>query len=218
VFDAGKKAEYNAFWNEFQQNGSRKDYPGAFYGPGWTNQTFKPKYNMRPSNCGSMFHSSMIEDLSALLEQAGVTLDTSASKRADSMFYWASNLKKVPILDFRNVTDSNCFQQTFQSATKLETIEKLILSNDGAQTFNKAFGKAYSLKNITFEGVIGQDGFNVADCTLLTHESLMSIINALQQYNGDGKTHTVTLGQANISKLSEQEIASVTQKGWTISS
>jgi hypothetical protein len=122
---------------------------------------------------------------------------------------------KIPTLNCVNVTQSGCFNNTFRSATKLETIEKIILKEDGTQTFANAFTNAKALKNITFEGVIGQN-IDFKDCTLLTHESLMSIINALQRYDGDGNTHTVTLGQSNISKLSEQEIAFVTQKGWTI--
>lgn len=221
VFDAGKKAEYDAFWDEFQAKngklGARDDYQGGFYGVGWNDETFKPKYDMNPSTCASMFVSVQITDLDASLKQCGVTLDTTNAERVSKMFFWASKLTKIPTLNCTNVTRGNYFEDAFNTATKLETIEKIILREDGTQTFSGAFTGAKALKNITFEGVIGQN-IDFKDCTLLTHESLTSIINALQQYNGDGKTHTVTLGQANISKLSEQEIAFVTQKGWTISS
>jgi hypothetical protein len=62
----------------------------------------------------------------------------------------------------------------------LETIEKVILKNDGSQTFNGAvFAYNYVLKNLTIEGTIGQNGFSVVDCKELSKASIISIINAL---------------------------------------
>lgn len=47
VYEAGKKAEYDAFWDSYQNNGNRKNYRGAF-GVGFTPETFKPKYPIIP--------------------------------------------------------------------------------------------------------------------------------------------------------------------------
>ena len=47
----------------------------------------------------------------------------------------------------------------------------------------------------------------------LTHDSLVSILNRLATVN---ETRTITLGQNNRMKLSAEEIAVATQKGWTI--
>ena len=47
----------------------------------------------------------------------------------------------------------------------------------------------------------------------LTHDSLVSILSRLATVN---ETRTITLGQNNRMKLSAQEIAVATQKGWTI--
>lgn len=45
VYEAGKQAEYDRFWDEFQQNGLRKDYWYAFSGTGWP-KVLNPKYNI----------------------------------------------------------------------------------------------------------------------------------------------------------------------------
>lgn len=47
VYEAGKKAEYDAFWDTFQQNGERKAYQFAF-GSCFTPELFKPKYAIVP--------------------------------------------------------------------------------------------------------------------------------------------------------------------------
>lgn len=47
VYEAGKKAEYDAFWDTFQQNGNRKNYQNAF-GSCFTPEIFKPKYAIVP--------------------------------------------------------------------------------------------------------------------------------------------------------------------------
>ena len=47
VFDAGKKSEYDAFWDAYQQNGNRRNYAFAFSGQAWGCNAFKPKYPIR---------------------------------------------------------------------------------------------------------------------------------------------------------------------------
>jgi hypothetical protein len=46
----------------------------------------------------------------------------------------------------------------------------------------------------------------------------MSIITHLKDYvaNSDGKTHTLNLGATNVAKLTEEEIAIATNRGWTV--
>lgn len=46
VFDAGKKAEYNAFWDAYQQSGQRWNYSYAFASELWDDTTFNPKYSI----------------------------------------------------------------------------------------------------------------------------------------------------------------------------
>lgn len=54
-------------------------------------------------------------------------------------------------------------------------------------------------------------GFN--RCSNLTHESLVGLLNALPQSTGD---YSFAIGGVNIGKLSEDEIAIATDKGWSL--
>lgn len=58
VFESGKQAQYDAFWDKFQNYGNRTKYPYAFYGDGWTTDILKPKYSIEltaGANCAYMF-------------------------------------------------------------------------------------------------------------------------------------------------------------------
>lgn len=45
-FDEGKKAEYDRFWNAYQQNGARRNYIQIFSGVAWDDNTYNPKYEI----------------------------------------------------------------------------------------------------------------------------------------------------------------------------
>ena len=135
-----------------------------------------------------------------------------ATDGATSMLYLNHTVTdtKVPI-DLSGVTTNF----TFYNATKLKTIRKIIVSE--ATKYNSTvFGYCDSLENMEIEGTIGQNGFNVSQSAKLTHDSLMSIINALKNYADSGTTYTVTLGATNLAKLTDAEKAIATQKGWTL--
>lgn len=57
-FEAGKQAEYDAFWNAFQTNGTRTAYNYAFYS--WHSDCFKPKYDIKPTAANYMFYDCFI--------------------------------------------------------------------------------------------------------------------------------------------------------------
>ena len=214
VYDAGKKAEYDRFWDSYQQNGERVNYGFAFAGL-WYDDIFYPKYDLIVASTGYMFYSSMITNLAERLKECNVILDTSNATSLDNCFAY-SLITHIPEISAINVSS---FGAVFNKVRKVHTIDKLILKDDGSQTFSaNTFSECAALKNIIIEGTIGQNGFNVSNSTKLTHDSLMSIINALKDYSGSGTTHTVTLGSANLSadKLSDTEKAIATEKGWTL--
>ena len=57
-----------------------------------------------------------------------------------------------------------------------------------------------------------KSSLNLSSCTLLTHDSLMVIINGLQTVT----TQTLTLGAENLAKLTDAEKKIATDKGWTL--
>lgn len=210
VYAAGQKAEYDAFWNLYQSNGTRKDYTNAFGGIGWTNETFKPKHNINPSG-GSymMFRSCGVKgDLVAIAESLGIHIDFTQLIACQYMFQ-SSNFTRIG--NVKTVSGTYSLTSTFDSCKSLETIDSLYIYP--SQALSAVFSGCTALKNLTIDGSIGKNGFNVSACPL-THDSLMSIINALE--NKTSGTFSVTLGATNLAKLTDAEKAIATQKGWTL--
>ena len=215
VYEAGRKSEHDEFWDGYQTNGDRVNYNYGFYNRGWTDASFKPKYNITPTRATQMFAESNISDLVGILENCGVTLDLSQTTNIYMTFYWCQSLTRVPVVDTRSSTnDTQTLYCLFGQDAKLRSIEKLILKPDGSQSFNITFSGCINLEEIRIEGVIGKNGFNVQECIRLSHDSLMSIINALKDNSGTDTWNSITLGAANIAKLTQEELDIMEQKQW----
>lgn len=57
---------------------------------------------------------------------------------------------------------------------------------------------------------------NFSDCTNLTRESIVNMLYALKNLNGEN-AKSLTLGLTNINKLADSEVAIATNKNWTLS-
>lgn len=186
AFEAGQQAEYDRFWDTFQENGNRTNYELAFAGEGWTDETFKPKYDVTATYnyATQMFWGSNITDLAGMLKKQNVKLITEGCKNPVQMFQ-NSKIETIPPLDFSSANGSTtyCF-----ASTSIKTIERLKVS-ENTNFHPQIFSYASALKNIAFEGVIGTD-ISFKDCKSLTHQSLMSIINALKDFRLVNSTYS----------------------------
>ncbi len=92
VYEAGQQAEYDRFWNAFQNNGNRTIYSYAFYGTqGWKYATFNPKYPIRIVNAEYMLYNSQITQIPVdivLAEDASLTPNA-------RVFYNCTQLKTI---------------------------------------------------------------------------------------------------------------------------
>lgn len=217
VFEAGKQAEYDAFWESAQvgSTGAIFTYlPYAFAGCGWTDDTFKPKYDIKPvGNANGLFRQCRIRNLKQCLESCGVILDLSSVTGITGGFGYSEYLKVLPKLDFSNLVSAT---QVFASGAVLETIEEIKFGEN--TTFSQTFNNCTLLTHMIATGVIGKNGLDLHWSTKLTHESLLSIIDCLKDYSQDtsGTTWAVTIGAENLAKLTDAEKAVATQKGWTL--
>lgn len=222
VYEAGKKAERDAFWDTYQQNGGRENYSYAFAGHGWTDDVFWPKYDMAPTNASYLFRENQITSLKGRLAECGVMLDFSKSM-ALTYTFTLSQIKDVGVVDTRSCQN---LSYILYSAQMVQSIDKLILRDDGTQQFAYgSFQYCNSLAQIRFEGVIGS-GIEFHSSPL-SKESLVSIVNALSD-NTTGLTATFPLSAVNSAfatsegavdgSASEEWLALVeTKPNWTIS-
>lgn len=193
VYDKGILEGDKKVWGLFQNFGQPKSYCCAFVD--WDEKYFYPKYDIvlregsGADDTGSAtsvfrrFQSETVNgvelkkpiDLAQRLEDCGVILDTSRAKSFTYTFSF-SNISRAPIIDTSNAPSMG-YMLFYHS--KVETIDKLILKDDGSQTTgSNNFEGCSNLKNITIEGVIGST-FNIRWSTLLTKASIESIVKAL---------------------------------------
>ena len=154
------------------------------------------------------------------------TLDTSKGKFLAAMFAGCSSLKQIPLLNTKSCTDINGM---FEGCTSLETVPILDASNVG--DISKIFKDCPSLVMLGGLKNLGMDyssayyihankreyTLDLSYSPLLTHDSLMNVINNLYDIKSKGvKTQTLQLGDTNKAKLTVEEIAIATNKGWNV--
>ena len=194
VYEKGKKYEYDKFWDANQDNGSRTYYAGGYRGnSGWTKDNFYPKYDIKPvGNASQIFYAWEYVakhniDLAQRLEDCGVILDTSQATNLQSAFNY-TKFTRIPTVDITGTTIANegLFGNNWGT---LVTIDKIIM-NENNLISKTWFSNCSGLINLTIEGKIGQNDFNVKDCKKLTKESLLSILKALSLNLTETKTIT----------------------------
>lgn len=215
VYEAGKQKEWSDFWDMYQVNGTRVHYENAFYYTYWNEKTFKPKYDITPTNSRNMFgyfsrYHNYNCDLADLLNKCGVKLDTSNATNVVGMFQY-SRFYRIPELDLRKATNL----ESLIRSDYVQTVDKIILNDTGNQYFAIAFMDCKALKNIEFEGVIGQD-MDFKSCPL-SIASMKNIIEHLKDYSGDSTNaykHTVTFSSACKSALDAEGNTSPNGNTW----
>ena len=95
---AGKQAEYDRFWDAYQNNGTLNNYYQAFQNAFWDDDTFRPKY---PITCSG------------------------GSTNARSICYNATNITNIPV---DVIVTGISMQDAFSRCGKLHAIKKLVLN------------------------------------------------------------------------------------------
>lgn len=113
VYDAGKQAEYDAFWDAYQDNGNLRNYDYAFAGLGWNDTTFKPKYPIVATYGNGMFYLSNISAISVI-----------NFANASSLYAAFRSAKKLATIEklILSSTTNQTFTLTFEECNKLKNI------------------------------------------------------------------------------------------------
>ena len=189
--EQGKQAERGAFWDSLQlPDGSAQNYSYAF--ARWPDNILKPTHNVYPTNGQNMFDNfnsgrTPYTDLTTLFKGLGVKLDTSRCTNFNQMFYYAW-INRVPEIDTRAASD---ISGLFLAATRVVTIDKIILKDDGSQilykdSYGQCFYNCTSLVNVEFEGVIGSN-IDFRQSKKLSAKSMASTVEHLSTTTS-GKT------------------------------
>ena len=139
-------------------------------------------------------------------------LDTSKVTMMNSMFFSCPSLTSIPQLDTHSVTDMSFMFAYCTSLTSVPLLDATSLTNA-----DNMFGNDFSPLNkfTDFGGLINlKVNLNLTPCPKLTHDSLMNVINEAADVTASPKT--LTLGTKNLNKLTDEEKAIATNKGWTL--
>ena len=200
VYDAGKQAEYDAFWDSYQAYASRTDYSYAFYN--WKDEVFKPKYSfVKTQTCrfGYAFYGATIQDLSQHFFK---------SAAFQSAFMNSAVTKIGGIYAALNTSSLN---NAFYGCTLLEEIGEIsCISNT---TFTGAFSGCFKLTKIIFAqgSKIGRS-IKFANSSKLSADSVDSIFNCLTTPVATNQTLTFHADTV----LTEEQKAKATALGWQI--
>ena len=130
----------------------------------------------------------------AELEEITIT-DTPMLTKAVQAFYNCKKLKRINgILDFTKLTSQSYISNIFGVPTADTTAPTLL--------------EEIRIKNL-------RTSLNLRYLTSLSHDSLVYLINNLYD-RSTTTTATLTLGTTNLAKLTEEEKAVATSKGWTL--
>ena len=136
------------------------------------------------------------------------SFDTSQTTNMYAMFYNCNSLISLDLSNF-DMSKVTSTMQMFTYTSELTNLQ-----------FGVNLGKGYTQKSTNY--ILYK--LDLSFCTKLTHESLMSVINNLYDLNltydvangGTLYTQSLVLGAKNLAKLTEEEIAIATNKGWNV--
>ena len=227
-YDEGRTKEWSDFWDVFQDYGNRTAYQVAFY-RNWNNETFKPKYDIKPTECSQMFQYSKISgDFREILKECNVVLDTSKSAYMQNAFDNCQLITHLPEISFESATlyDTRV-NGTFVACYALQHIDKVILPTEKHQPMNNTFQSCKNLTHLRIGGVIGNN-FNVS-WSPLDLDSVKDIILHLKDYSTENTgAYTLTLKDECKARLAPDTdavefkgqyytyLGLITAKGWNL--
>jgi hypothetical protein len=182
--------------------------------------TEAPKLNtINCQNCISMFSGCKNMTGKIVLDSPKVTSFNSAFQLCQKVTEISINTDSCTniayafavnygLLEMVTLTDTSkviSWVATFNQARQMHTVNgELTMQNTNACTV--LFNSCTGLENIRYKYIgVTSNGLSFASCSKLSVESLLSILNALSDNTALDTTYTVTLGSANLEKLTEEQ-------------
>ena len=174
------------------------------------------------SNCRSLtsvplFNASKVTDMSLCFNGCvSLTsipqLDTRSVTNMSNMFNDCNSLTSIPQLDTINVTDMSNMLFYCSSLTSVPRLDATSLTN-AKYMFGQSWAPLNKFK--TFGGMTNlKVDLDLSPCPNLTKESLLNVFNEAADVTSSPKT--LTLGSTNLAKLTDEDKAIATNKGWTL--
>ena len=175
---------------------------------------YEPKNLKAEEETTNVFNlTSMFQNVKGLEKFKLITRNKKRKTNITAMFSAITSLKVVDFSECDLVFTG--VQHTFGNCTALEEIKgELTLTSDVTSYLNM-FVNCKQLKEVRFTKETLRYSLNMGNSPLLSAESIQSIIDALVDFTG-GTARTLTLHATVKAKLTEEQIAQITAKNWTL--
>lgn len=150
-------------------------------------------------NMSNMFYNCKKLTTIPLLETGKVTY-------MDGMFYGCSSLNTIPLY---NTSEVRNMSQMFWHCNNLQTVPAFDCAN--VTNMNNAFASCSSLKSVLMTNI--GVSLDISTSTLFERADLVTILNNLKTVT---TTKTLKMGATNLAKLTDEDKAIATNKGWTL--
>ena len=127
-------------------------------------------------------------------------------------FYFCSSLTSITLPELPNVTNIDYCFYGCSSLTSITLPELPKVTNMYGCFSSCSSLQSFVIGNIN-PNITTLTNWGISTCTLLTVDSLVNIMNALPTI---AYTRICTIGTTNLSKLSPEQLAIATNKGWRI--
>ena len=176
VYEAGKKAADDAFWDVVQVDGTRESYMCAFIS--WGCEYIHPKHKVVPKTADSRNQTFCSSKSLKRVEKE--YFDFSQCPKGTTVqsgwYYTFYQCPDLEVVEDVGINNAYSFNSTFSSSPKIHTIE--CIYPDENTTFSDTFNWCDALVYLRVNGTIGKNGFNVRYSKKLDKESHISVFNA----------------------------------------
>jgi surface protein len=133
-------------------------------------------------------------------------LNTSKVDNMNNIFSACSSLESIPLLDTSKVKNMS---QMFWHCNNLQTVPAFDCSD--VTNMNNTFASCKSLKSVLMTNI--GVSLDISASTLFERADLVTILNNLKTVT---TTKTLKMGATNLAKLTDEDKAIATNKGWTL--
>ena len=162
IFENGKKSERVAFWESYQEGGTKSAYANAFYR--WKDEFYNPLYDIVSNDISNLYSYSTITDTKVNITYTGTEIG--------APFYMANRLVKIKNLILINETKFAA--TTFRNAIALKDI---VLSGEGKIATSTTLQYSQYLSKESIKSIINALSSSItAEQTLTLYKN--AVVNA----------------------------------------